>query len=148
MQVDLRIPSSKPVAKIVSFAQRCEDAGFSGLGFVDSHTFLRDVYVVMAQVLQNTGLKLNLARWRSKACIFILFILDLWSVTKVFAGKFFKVHTQVFKAIIKKLLGGSPRKMLCKAHSYRQATPKIKYPMTFTRRLNTLVRYQYVCIPP
>ena len=54
MQVDLRIPSSKPVAEIVSFAQRCEDAGFSGLGFVDSHTFLRDVYVVMAQVLQNT----------------------------------------------------------------------------------------------
>lgn len=54
MQVDLRIPSNKPVAEIVSFAQRCEDAGFSGLGFVDSHTFLRDVYVVMAQVLQNT----------------------------------------------------------------------------------------------
>ena len=52
MQVDLRIPSSKPVAEIVSFAQRCEDAGFSGLGFVDSHTFLRDVYVVMAQVLR------------------------------------------------------------------------------------------------
>ena len=54
MQVDLRIPSSKPVAEIVDFARRCEDAGFSGLGFVDSHTFLRDVYVVMAQVLQNT----------------------------------------------------------------------------------------------
>ena len=29
MQVDLRIPSNKPVAEIVSFAQRCEDAGFS-----------------------------------------------------------------------------------------------------------------------
>ncbi|MQG11696.1 MAG: LLM class flavin-dependent oxidoreductase [SAR202 cluster bacterium] len=54
MQIDLRIASSKPVAEIVDFARRCEDAGFSGLGFVDSHTFLRDVYVVMAQVLQNT----------------------------------------------------------------------------------------------
>ena len=54
MQVDLRIPSCKPVTEIVSFAQRCEEAGFSGLGFVDSHTFLRDVYVVMSHVLQNT----------------------------------------------------------------------------------------------
>ena len=54
MQIDLRIASSKPVAEVVDFARRCEDAGFSGLGFVDSHTFLRDVYVVMAQVLQNT----------------------------------------------------------------------------------------------
>ena len=54
MQIDLRIASSKPVAEIVDFARRCEEAGFSGLGFVDSHTFLRDVYVVMAQVLQHT----------------------------------------------------------------------------------------------
>ena len=54
MQIDLRIASSKPVSEIVDFARRCEEAGFSGLGFVDSHTFLRDVYVVMAQVLQHT----------------------------------------------------------------------------------------------
>ena len=54
MQIDLRIASSKPVSEIVDFARRCEEAGFSGLGFVDSHPFLRDVYVVMAQVLQHT----------------------------------------------------------------------------------------------
>ena len=50
MQVDLRIPSSKPVAEIVSFAQRCEDAGFSGKGIVDSHTKLRDDNVEKAQL--------------------------------------------------------------------------------------------------
>ena len=45
MQIDLRIASSKPVAEIVDFVRRREKAGFSGLGFVDSHTFLRNVYV-------------------------------------------------------------------------------------------------------
>ena len=54
MQVSLRVPSCKPVTEIVNFAQRCEAAGFSGLGFVDSHAFLRDVFVVMSHVLQGT----------------------------------------------------------------------------------------------
>ena len=54
MEVDLRIPASVPVSEIVEFCRRCEAAGLSGCGFVDSQTFLRDVYVVISHVLQNT----------------------------------------------------------------------------------------------
>ena len=54
MEVDLRIPASMPVSEIVKFCRRCEEAGFSRCGFVDSQTFLRDVYVVMSHVLQKT----------------------------------------------------------------------------------------------
>ena len=54
MQVDIRVPPCEPVAKVVEFCQRCEDAGFSGVGFVDSQMYFRDTYVIMAQVLQAT----------------------------------------------------------------------------------------------
>ena len=54
MQVDLRTPPSQPIAEVVKFAQKCEEAGFSGCGFNDAQTYFRDTYVVMAQVLQNT----------------------------------------------------------------------------------------------
>ena len=39
---------------MVKFCQRCEDAGFSGIGLVDSQMYFRDTYVIMAQVLQAT----------------------------------------------------------------------------------------------
>ena len=54
MQVDLRTPPSHPVSDMVKFAQRCEEAGFSGCGFNDTQSNYRDTYVVMSHVLQNT----------------------------------------------------------------------------------------------
>ena len=54
MQVDLRTPPAHPVAEMVKFAQRCEEAGFSGVGINDAQMFYRDTYVVMALILQNT----------------------------------------------------------------------------------------------
>ena len=54
MKVDLRTPPSQPVAKVVRFAQKCEEAGFWGCGFNDAQMYFRDTYVVMSQVLQNT----------------------------------------------------------------------------------------------
>lgn len=54
MEVHLRVPPCKPVSDIVQFCQRAEEAGFSGVGFVDSQMYLRDTYVVMASVLQGT----------------------------------------------------------------------------------------------
>ncbi len=54
MQVDLRTPPSQSVAEVVKFAQRCEEAGFSGCGFNDAQMYFRDTYVVMSHVLQNT----------------------------------------------------------------------------------------------
>jgi 5,10-methylenetetrahydromethanopterin reductase len=54
MRVDLRVPPCQPVSDVVAFCQRVEAAGFSGVGFVDSQMYLRDTYVVMAQVLAAT----------------------------------------------------------------------------------------------
>lgn len=54
MKVDLRTPPSQPVAEVVRFAQKCEEAGFWGCGFNDAQMYFRDTYVVMSQVLQNT----------------------------------------------------------------------------------------------
>jgi alkanesulfonate monooxygenase SsuD/methylene tetrahydromethanopterin reductase-like flavin-dependent oxidoreductase (luciferase family) len=54
VKVDLRTPPSQPVAKIVAFAQECEEAGFSGCGFNDAQMYFRDTYVVMSHVLANT----------------------------------------------------------------------------------------------
>ena len=54
MKVDLRTPPAHPVAEMVTFAQRCEEAGFSGVGVNDAQMFYRDTYIVMAQILQNT----------------------------------------------------------------------------------------------
>ena len=55
MKVDLRTPPSQPVSAVVKFAQRCEEAGFSGCGFNDAQMFFRDPFIVMSQVLQNTS---------------------------------------------------------------------------------------------
>ena len=54
MQVDLRTPPAHPVAEVVKFAQRCEEAGFSGCGFNDAQSYFRDNYVVTSHVLANT----------------------------------------------------------------------------------------------
>jgi 5,10-methylenetetrahydromethanopterin reductase len=54
MRVDLRTPPGQSVAKVIEFAQECEEAGFSGCGFNDAQMFFRDTYVVMSHVLANT----------------------------------------------------------------------------------------------
>jgi 5,10-methylenetetrahydromethanopterin reductase len=54
MLVDLRTPPGQSVAKVVEFAQQCEEAGISGCGFNDAQMFFRDTYVVMSHVLANT----------------------------------------------------------------------------------------------
>ena len=55
MKVDLRTPPSRPVAEMVDFARRCEEAGFWGCGFNDAQMHYRDTYVVMAAVLAATS---------------------------------------------------------------------------------------------
>jgi 5,10-methylenetetrahydromethanopterin reductase len=54
MKVDLRTPPSYPVAEVVAFAQRCEEAGFHACGFNDSQLYFRDAFVVASHVLANT----------------------------------------------------------------------------------------------
>ena len=54
MKVDLRTPPSHPVAEVVAFAQRCEEAGFHACGFNDSQLYFRDAFVVASHVLANT----------------------------------------------------------------------------------------------
>jgi 5,10-methylenetetrahydromethanopterin reductase len=54
MKVDLRTPPSRPVAEVVTFAQRCEAAGFHACGFNDSQLYFRDAFVVASHVLANT----------------------------------------------------------------------------------------------
>ena len=54
MKVDLRTPPSHTVAEVVTFAQKCEAAGFHGCGFNDSQLYFRDTFVVASHVLANT----------------------------------------------------------------------------------------------
>jgi 5,10-methylenetetrahydromethanopterin reductase len=54
VRVDLRVPPCRPVAEVVDFCLRAEDAGFSGVGLLDSQHYFRDTFVVMAQVLGAT----------------------------------------------------------------------------------------------
>jgi 5,10-methylenetetrahydromethanopterin reductase len=43
-----------PVAELTSFCVAAEQAGFSGVGLLDSQHYFRDTYVMMAQVLAAT----------------------------------------------------------------------------------------------
>jgi 5,10-methylenetetrahydromethanopterin reductase len=52
--VDLRVPPCVPVAELTSFCVAAEQAGFSGVGLLDSQHYFRDTYVMMAQVLAAT----------------------------------------------------------------------------------------------
>ena len=54
MKVDLRTPPAHSVVEMVQFAQRCEEAGFSGVGINDCQQDFRDLYVVMSHILSNT----------------------------------------------------------------------------------------------
>jgi 5,10-methylenetetrahydromethanopterin reductase len=48
MRVSVRVPPFAPVPDVVDFTRRCEEAGFDGVGYLDSQMLNRDVFVMMA----------------------------------------------------------------------------------------------------
>ena len=48
IEFDLRIPPCGPVTDVAEFAAQCEEAGFDGVGILDSQMLERDVFVSMA----------------------------------------------------------------------------------------------------
>ena len=54
IEIDLRVPSCGPVTEVAEFVQRCEAAGFDGVGLLDSQMLERDVFVSMALAAQAT----------------------------------------------------------------------------------------------
>ena len=55
MQIDLRVPSCAPVTEVARFISSCEEAGFDGVGMLDSQMLERDVFVSMAAAAQATS---------------------------------------------------------------------------------------------
>jgi 5,10-methylenetetrahydromethanopterin reductase len=55
IKIDLRVPPCKPVPEVTAFVQDCEEAGFDGVGMLDSQMLERDVFVSMAHALLNTS---------------------------------------------------------------------------------------------
>lgn len=55
IKIDLRVPPCKPVPEVTAFVQECEEAGFDGVGMLDSQMLERDVFVSMAHALLNTS---------------------------------------------------------------------------------------------
>ena len=55
IKIDLRVPPCKPVPEVTAFVKECEDAGFDGVGMLDSQMLERDVFVCMAHALLNTS---------------------------------------------------------------------------------------------
>ena len=55
MQIDIRVPPFAPIPEVVDFTRRCEEAGFAGVGFVDSQLLLRDVFMAMGQAAASTS---------------------------------------------------------------------------------------------
>ena len=54
IEIDLRVPSCRPVTEVTGFVQQCEAAGFDGVGLLDSQLLERDVFVSMALAAQAT----------------------------------------------------------------------------------------------
>ena len=48
IKIDLRVPPCKPMPQVADFVKQCEDAGFSGVGILDSQLLERDCFVAMA----------------------------------------------------------------------------------------------------
>ena len=55
IKIDLRVPPCKPVPEVTAFVKECEEAGFDGVGMLDSQMLERDVFVSMAHALLNTS---------------------------------------------------------------------------------------------
>ena len=55
LKVDIRVPVGLPVLETAAFIQRCEEAGFSGVGVHDHQHSGRDVYVTLALAAERTS---------------------------------------------------------------------------------------------
>ena len=55
IKIDLRVPPCTPVSEVAQFVSRCEEAGFDGVGILDSQMLERDVFVSMAMAAQATS---------------------------------------------------------------------------------------------
>jgi len=55
LKIDLRVPPCAPAPEVASFVRQCEEAGFDGVGILDSQLLERDVFVSMALALQATS---------------------------------------------------------------------------------------------
>ena len=55
IKIDLRVPPCKPVPEVTAFVKECEEAGFDGVGMLDSQMLERDVFVCMTDALLNTS---------------------------------------------------------------------------------------------
>ena len=53
--IDLRVPPCKPASEVAAFVRQCEEAGFDGVGILDSQMYERDVFVTMALAAQATS---------------------------------------------------------------------------------------------
>jgi 5,10-methylenetetrahydromethanopterin reductase len=54
LRVAIRVPVGRPLPEIASFAARCEDAGFDGVGVHDHPSSGRDAYLALALAAQAT----------------------------------------------------------------------------------------------
>ena len=55
IKIDLRVPPCGPATEIGEFVRQCEEAGFDGVGILDSQMLERDVFVSMAFAVQATS---------------------------------------------------------------------------------------------
>ena len=55
LKIDLRVPPCAPVTEVAEFVHQCEEAGFNGVGLLDSQMLERDVFVSMALAVQATS---------------------------------------------------------------------------------------------
>jgi 5,10-methylenetetrahydromethanopterin reductase len=54
VQVHLRIPGTAPMPELMRFIRSVEDAGFDGVGILDSQMLSRDTFVVLGQAAAST----------------------------------------------------------------------------------------------
>src|SRR5919112_2930756 len=54
MQVSIRVPLGRPLPELADFAERCEQAGLTGIGVPDHHHPGRDAYLALAVMAQRT----------------------------------------------------------------------------------------------
>ena len=55
LKIDLRVPPCASVTEVAELVRQCEDAGFNGVGLLDSQMLERDVFVSMALAVQATS---------------------------------------------------------------------------------------------
>ena len=55
LRIDLRVPPCEPAPQVAAFVAKCEEAGFDGVGLLDSQMLERDVFVSMASAVQATS---------------------------------------------------------------------------------------------